>query len=652
MKTYNYKYINEEELKYYINTNFKVEDRKKEILIQIFTAIASMEYIQSLLDILNELLPKVKIIGATTSGEIINGKSIEDSVILSFSIFNTTTIDTTIISHEIDNEISSFKIGETIIENHIKDDTKVMILFTDCINTLANELLDGINSVNRRDIIISGGVAGTFDRSYIFNEKEITSNGVVFATLNNHNLNIFTHYNSAWVPVGKKMIITKSIKNIVYKIDDRTAWETYKYYLNIDIRNNLLEYALEFPLIIEDNKNLKARTPIKCFDDGSIQFAGNITEGKQVSLAYGNIDLAIKNSKKTSELLSKTAVESIFVYSCIARKRLLGSFIDMELSPLDKIAPVSGFFTYGEFFLEGDDCQLLNESMSILAISESTDISINSDIENPKRDFRKNRTLNALTHLINTSTKELQDEIEENRIKEKLLAHQSKLASMGEMVENIAHQWRQPLSTLSGSIQNITIAYNNGMLTKEFLEKQNARAIEVAGYMSNTINDFRNFFSNKDTLDEFFVEDVILKIIKMLELTFLNYNINIILKNKNDEKHLCISDMGSVTQVLLNLIFNSKDELQKLTSKVKNIIISVSEDLFYYKIEVSDNGTGISRNIIEKIFDPYFTTKDTGTGIGLFMSYQIAKERLGGEITCNKVKEGASFTFSFLKELK
>ena len=648
MKTYNYIYKNKEDLKYYIEENIKEEDSQKEILIQIFTSISNKEFIQSLIDILNKLLPKVKIIGASTAGEIVDGKSIDDSVVLSFSIFNDTTVETTLISHNYSDKNYSFETGKNIIENYTKDDTKVVILFSDCITTDVNKLLDGINSVNTKNIVISGGVIGTFDESYIFNENEITSNGVVFTTFNNDNLNISTHYNSALVPVGKNMTITKSVKNRVYKIDDRTALETYKYYLDINMRENLFE----FPLIIDENKSLIARTPIQCFDDGSIQFAGDIFEDSKVRLSYGNIDLAIKNSKKTTELFSKSAVESIFVYSSIARKVLLGSFIDMELSPLDKISTMSGFFTQGEFFLENGDCKLFNETMSILAISESSKISMNSDIVNIKRDFRKNKILNALTHLINTSTKELQEEIEENSIKEKLIAHQSKLASMGEMVENIAHQWRQPLSTLSGCIQNITIAYSNDMLTKEFLEKQNTRAIEVAGYMSNTINDFRNFFSNKDTLDEFYVEDIIAKLIQMLESTFLNYDINIILDKKDEKKHLCTSDMGSVTQVLLNLIFNSKDELLKLTDRKKNIIISVSEDLFYYKVDVSDNGTGISRNIREKIFDPYFTTKDSGTGIGLFMSYQIAKERLGGEITCNNVKEGACFTFSFLKELK
>ncbi|MCK5110381.1 MAG: FIST C-terminal domain-containing protein [Arcobacteraceae bacterium] len=650
MKTYNYKYIDNDNLKDYIKSNFQEKD--KNILIQIFCSIIDEIFIQNLLNIVNKQLPKAKIIGTTTAGEIVDGESIEDGVIFSFSVFDSTSIETSLIVHE--NKVdSSFEMGKRIVQNNIKTNTKVMILFTDLLNTNASELLDGINSVNKKDITITGGVAGNLSKSYVFNEKGVTSSGVAVAALNNYNLNIFTHYSMTCVPVGKSMTVTKSKKDRVYTIDNRTAVDTYKYYFDIDIRKNLLEYAIEFPLIINGDGFLKARTPIKCFDDGSIQFAGNIPEGKKVHLSYGNIDLVIKNSKETIELLMTKSVESIFIYSSIARKKLLGKFINVELGPLNTVSNVSGCFTYGEFFSINNSCKLFNDTMNILAISETTDISTIININNQKRTFRKNRTLHALTHLINTSTKELQQEIEENRTKDKLLAHQSKLASMGEMVENIAHQWRQPLSTLSGSIQNIALAYKNNMLTKEFVEEQNNRAIEVAGYMSNTINDFRNFFSNKSVIEEFFIEDIIEKLIKMLNSTFLSHNIQVVFKNdKNKKTHQCFSDMGSITQVLLNLIFNAKDELINPLNKTKIITISISEDLFYYKIKLRDSGRGIPKKIKDKIFEPHFTTKTTGTGIGLFMSYQIAKERLGGDLVCNNVKEGACFTFSFLKELK
>ncbi|MEA3499285.1 MAG: FIST N-terminal domain-containing protein [Campylobacterota bacterium] len=650
MKTFNYKYVDDGKLKSYIKQNIPVSE--KNILIQIFCSITNKKFIQNLLNQLNKQLPKVKIVGTTTQGEIIDGKSLEDSVILSFSIFENTKVETSLQIHK-DEDNYSFKTGKRLVENCIEKNSRVMILFADLLNTNSSELLDGINSVEKKDIKITGGVAGDLDGSYIFNEKGITSNGVVVALLNNHNLNIFTHYSTAWIPVGKAMTITKSKNNRVYTIDNRTAVETYKYYLDIDISKNLLEFDIEFPLVINGDSYRKARTPIKCFSDGSIQFAGNMPEGEAVYLSYGNIDLVIKNSKETVELLQKKPIESIFIYSSIGRKKLLGSFIDVELSPLKSIAKISGFFTYSEFFTLDNKSKLFNDTMSILAISETSNISPKIDINNKKRDFRKNRTLNALTHLINTSTKELQQEIEENRTKDKLLAHQSKLASMGEMVENIAHQWRQPLSSLSATIQNILIAYKNDKLTKEFLEEQNSRAIEVAGYMSNTINDFRNFFSNKSVIEEFYVEDVIEKIIKMLDSTFLNHNIDVIFEyNKKRKTYRCLSDMGSITQVLLNLIFNAKDELSNPVNKKKVITISLDENLFYYKIKLCDSGRGISKKIREKIFEPHFTTKDKGTGIGLFMSYQIAKEQLGGELVYNNVKVGACFTFSFLKELK
>lgn len=221
--------------------------------------------------------------------------------------------------------------------------------------------------------------------------------------------------------------------------------------------------------------------------------------------------------------------------------------------------------------------------------------------------------------------------------KEKLLIQQSKMATMGEMIGNIAHQWKQPLNLISMS--NNLLKLNQD--TKDFVKEiEIDKAIEDINtsikYLSTTIDDFRDFFKPEKEKSYFNINEIFKKADKLINNQFKNNDIEIITKLEEVEMY---GYPNELLQVLINLIRNAKDELVKLPrNNEKFLFINIFKEEDSLIIKIKDNANGIPNNIKNKIFDAYFTTKedDKGTGIGLYMSKQII-EGMNGEIDANTV---------------
>ncbi len=215
--------------------------------------------------------------------------------------------------------------------------------------------------------------------------------------------------------------------------------------------------------------------------------------------------------------------------------------------------------------------------------------------------------------------------------KEKMLIHQSKMASMGEMLTNIAHQWRQPLSMISTSATSIQMQQEYGMLDDKKLLDAMDNINNAAQFLSKTIEDFRNYFKDDKYKKEFLLSDMIEKTLKLVEANFQNNFIQII----TDIDNIKITAIeGELIQVIINLLNNSRDAF-KQNKNFDNIIkITIKQTNDNAVITLHDNAGGIPENIIDKIFEPYFTTKhqNQGTGIGLYMSYEIITKNMLGSI--------------------
>ena len=239
-----------------------------------------------------------------------------------------------------------------------------------------------------------------------------------------------------------------------------------------------------------------------------------------------------------------------------------------------------------------------------------------------------------------------------NKAKEKIseqqaiMIEQQKLASMGEMIGNIAHQWRQPLNALGLVLQNIQKAYERGRLDDAYLEKSVNKGKMLINKMSNTIDDFRNLVKSKKLKENFYIKDVINEVIQMVDSALKNHNIELVVKC--DENLKTYSYPNELFQVLVNLVNNSKDAYVENKKTGKIIIKCYEKDDFIF-IEVIDEAGGIPFEP-NKVFEPYFTTKDKGTGIGLYMSKMIIQRDMNGLLSVENVKNGAKFTIKIPKE--
>ena len=249
-----------------------------------------------------------------------------------------------------------------------------------------------------------------------------------------------------------------------------------------------------------------------------------------------------------------------------------------------------------------------------------------------------------LAKMVDEKTKELQElnrgleqrivyEVEQSRQKDEIMFRQSRLAAMGEMIGNIAHQWRQPLNAMVLIIQSFQMKRLAGLeLSDAFIDQQAKEGIALASLMSRTIDDFRNFFKPNRKEEIFSVKDTTEYSIELVKEYYAKAGIKIYLTCEED---VFISGYpNEFSQVIMNLFSNAKDALEERCVELKYIEVNITKDEDHAIIWVVDNGGGISESVKDRMFEPYFTTKhkSSGTGIGLYMSQQIIEKQMHGTI--------------------
>ncbi len=253
-----------------------------------------------------------------------------------------------------------------------------------------------------------------------------------------------------------------------------------------------------------------------------------------------------------------------------------------------------------------------------------------------------NKANRRLKYLVDLKTKKLQNinkrlsirikkELDKSQEKDRILAQQQKMVSMGQMIENIAHQWRQPLSFISTSASSIKVKKQMDLLQDEELLKTVDNIVNTSKYLSQTIDDFRYFFKPQKSKEIFNLNSCIQKCLDLISENFVQNGIKIIYKPKN------INVLGYETefiQVLINILNNSKDAF--IQNNIENKLIFISLEMKNSKVllEIYDNALGVNKEILDKVFEPYFTTKhqSSGTGIGLYMSKEIISRHMDGEV--------------------
>jgi len=263
---------------------------------------------------------------------------------------------------------------------------------------------------------------------------------------------------------------------------------------------------------------------------------------------------------------------------------------------------------------------------------------------------------NELNELNQSLAKRVEEETERRLKHQRLLARHARLAAIGEMIGAIAHQWRQPLATLGATIQSIRMAWDRNCLEKAFLERAEADAQKQLVYMSETIEDFRNFFSPDKVLEVFDVMEKVKEAVFLVSSQFAHSSVGLqVVDNTSGSRVRIKGFQNEFKQALLNLVSNSFDAIHEKKNDGEVlaedavsdglVVVSVAEEGDNIVVEVRDNGCGIPPEYRGKVFEPYFTSKSEGkgTGIGLYMSKLIVEESMGGRLSFTSGENGTVF---------
>jgi signal transduction histidine kinase len=378
----------------------------------------------------------------------------------------------------------------------------------------------------------------------------------------------------------------------------------------------------------------------------------------------GNIDILYIGNENTKSIVESVLVELVSSISHVSNysegvKFLSENKVDIIINALEHHEPeqLQKVFQKISYISTTIPILLIIDEKDILQIRFAIKYNIDNFILYPiDKDIvveELNRMVNNIYHEIEikninkqlqelnqTLEKRVEEEIKKNREKDHMMHHQSRLAAMGEMIGNIAHQWRQPLTAISTIIQSLEYKDSRGKLTSEFLKDQTAMSKQIVSQMSQTIDDFRNFFKPDKQKEIFNISKQIKSNINFVSIQFKNKDIE-----TYDELDYSIeisSYKNELSQAVINILNNAKDALLSNNEKSRKLIfvkVELDSNKENVLIRIKDNAGGIPDEIINRVFEPYFTTKHKshGTGIGLYMTKQIIETNMKGHIRVDNI---------------
>lgn len=289
--------------------------------------------------------------------------------------------------------------------------------------------------------------------------------------------------------------------------------------------------------------------------------------------------------------------------------------------------------------LAEEELQKLNDELE-QRIAERT-----ADLEESRAELeRQNEELRETSQELASETAALHRALEDLREKDRMVIQQSRMAAMGEMLGNIAHQWRQPFNIMGLMVQDLGQSYESGEFSKELLDANVAKVMEILLQLSQTIDDFSNLATPDQEKSLFKVDQVIVNTISLIKESFNNKHITIDVSSSDDPQ--INGYPQEYAQVLLNILMNSRDALLESRREHARIAVHSRGDNGRSVVTITDNAGGIKADILDKIFEPYFTTKDLGmgTGVGLFLSKTIIEKNMGGRLSARNTGDGVELT--------
>ena len=617
-------------------------------LVQIYSAKNDSKWYTSIGNEIRKIFPLSVIIGASSVGEICDGKMFTDSTVIVFSFFESSSLN--IFSYECIPG-SEEAIGKALVKDveKLNSDVKGVLLLSTPVTSDAGKLFNSITAYNLSYPVFGGG-AGDYAnkrKTLVFDGMHCYEQGLISVVFSGDSLHIEPFTYLGWQPLSKEMTITEIGEMSVKSLDGKPAFSVYEKYLGIKADDSFFLNSLEFPFLFYRNGQIIARTPFFVNEkDGSIQLVGDVQVGEKIRIGYGNPQMILAESGHIQKQMQDFNPEAIFLYTCICRRFLLQQDANLETLPFNSIAPTAGFYTFGEFCSNGTVNSLLNSTMVAVGIREGAngketerDESVLAKNAKPKFDPYTNqhsRILSRLLYFINVTTKELE---EQNQLLKSLNEQKNEFRGIA------AHDLRNPIGVILGFSElleeNIDDEFKD--YTGE-ITKMSSKMLSLL----NDLLDISKIEAGKLDLkkDEIDYNAFVAQNIRMNELLAKSKGIKIV--SDLEVRGLIVSiDEEKINQVLNNLIGNAI----KYSYPGSTITVKVFKEINQLVTQVIDNGQGIPEKEIEGLFYPFKQTSvkptsgETSHGLGLAIVKKIIEGHNGHVGVTSEFGKGSVFSF-------
>lgn len=391
------------------------------VLAEVYNKDDDRLWLGQVVDAVGLLREDIVIAGATTFGHISAGKVADAKTIISFSCFHTAEL--VLIEEECepgDEEEAARHIIDTL--GNRTSAVKGLLMLATPLSINCNLLLSSIHALSPGLPVFGGGSSDiSLQKMLVFSRRRMFRSGLVAVALCGGSLEVMRSVHLGWLPVGRRMVITKAQGPVVETIDHKPAIDVFKRYLGITSDERFFLNVMEFPLLVDRCGELHARVPYEAGEDGSIRFTAELREGEEVHFGYARVEAMQHSVQSLEAAVREFGPEAIHIYSCIIRHFVLQRDIDLELSPFERLAPSAGFFTAGEFCSQADASLLRNAVMVVVAMRESPQPSrpkrhdANATKQDPGNLYEDNHTriLQRYQHFVQAITEDLERANEE-----------------------------------------------------------------------------------------------------------------------------------------------------------------------------------------------------------------------------------------------
>ncbi len=625
----------------------------KSQLIQIFSAINDSEWYLSLGNAIRKIFPSSVIIGASSVGEICDGKIFTNSTVILFSFFENSSLN--IFSYECKPGTEE-EIGKTLIKDSesLNIEAKGMLLLSTPISNNSGIFFNSFTSSGLNYPVFGGGAGDYANKrnTLVFDGTRCYKEGVISVVFSGNNLSIEVLTYLGWHPLSKEMTITEIGEMSVKTIDDKPAFSVYEKYLGIKADDNFFQNCLEFPFLIYRNGKVITRVPFFVNEeDGSIQLVADVQVGEKFRIGYGNPQMIIDESIHIQNKMHDFQPEAILLYTCICRRFLMQDDVNLETLPFNMIAPTSGFYTFGEFFADGKSKALLNSTMVAVGFREGGKPieKVHEDLiqkEKPKKDSdpyanQHARILSQLLYFINVMTNELE---EQNQKLESVNAEKDKFFSI------LAHDLRGPLSAFVAATQIIS----EDILTMEMEEikeitlRMKASANNIYGLLENLLEWSRMMRGGVDFVPEKFnLKKKIESCTDILSQSANKKKIQMAISIHHDIELFADSHMFDT--IIRNLVSNAI----KFTPVGGKVTVEADyKNDSHIEVKISDSGIGMTPGLKDRLFmlnektNRKGTEGEPSTGLGLLLCKEFVEKHNGKIWVQSEVGIGSVFSFS------